>query len=143
MTAASVAYGTNVGLDYSFLTEIDLTGDQFKFVTLGSDGYLDVATAGVLAIGVTQDSPVGTVAQPLVRQVRYLGPTKVQCGGAFDAGNKLSSDSAGKAVLYTGATVFTGTPYVVSGSQVLGVALQAGNSGSDTAILFRPSGLSA
>lgn len=140
---AGPAYGTNVGLDYSFLTDIDLTGDQFKFVVLGTDGYLDVCTAGALALGVTQDSPVGTVTVQLVSQVRYLGPTKIQAGGSFSAGQKLSSDSAGKAVLYTGATVFTGTPYVVSGSQVLGTALQSGASGSDTAMLFNPSGLSA
>jgi hypothetical protein len=140
---AGPAYGTNVGLDGSFLTDIDLTGDQYKFVVLGSDGYLDVCTAGALAMGVVQDSPVGTVGQPLASSVRYLGPSKVQCGGSFNPGDKISSDSAGKAVLYTGATVFTGTPYVVSGSQVLGIALQPGASSSDTAMLFRPSGLSA
>ena len=140
---AGPAYGTNVGLDYTFLTDIDMTGNQFKFVVLGSDGYLDVCTAGALAVGVVQDSPVGTVGTPLASEVRYGGPSKVQCGGSFNAGDKLSSDSAGKAVAYTGATVFTGTPYVVSGSQVLGIALQPGASGSITAMLFRPSGLSA
>lgn len=140
---AGPAYGTNVGLDYTFLTDIDMTGNQFKFVVLGSDGYLDVCTAGALAVGVAQDSPVGTVGTPLASEVRYGGPSKVQCGGTFSAGDKLSSDSAGKAVAYTGATVFTGTPYVVSGSQVLGIALQPGASGSITAMLFRPSGLSA
>lgn len=140
---AGPAYGTDVGLDYTLLTDIDLTGDQFKFVVLGSDGYIDVCGAGALAIGVTQDSPVGSSGTPLASQVRYGGPTKIQAGGTFSAGDKLSSDSAGKAVAYTGATVYTGTPYTVSGSQVLGIALQPGASGSDTAMLFRPSGLSA
>ena len=140
---AGPAYGTNVGLDYTFLTDIDLTGDQFKFVVLGSDGYLDVCTAGALATGVVQDSPVGSSGTPLASQVRWGGPTKIQAGGSFNPGDKLSSDSAGKAVAYTGATVYTGTPYTVSGSQVLGIALQAGAASSDTAMLFRPSGLSA
>lgn len=140
---AGPAYGTNVGLDTTFLTDIDLTGDQFKFVVLGSDGYLDVCGAGALATGVCQDSPVGTVGTPLASEVRFLGGSKIQCGGSFNPGDKLSSDSAGKAVAYTGATVFTGTPYTVSGSQVLGIALQPGASGSITAMLFRPSGLSA
>ncbi len=140
---AGPAYGTNVGLDTTLLTDIDMTGNQFKFVTLGSDGYLDVCTAGALAFGVAQDSPVGTVATPLASQVRFLGGTKIQAGGSFNSGDLVSSDSAGKAVKYTGASVFTGTPYTVSGSQVLGIAEQAGASGSDTAILFRPSGLSA
>ena len=140
---AGPAYGTNVGLDYTFLTNIDLTGDQFKFVVLASTGYLTVCTAGALAAGVVQDSPVGSVGTPLASQVRWAGPTKIQAGGSFNAGDKLSSDSAGKAVAYTGATVYTGTPYTVSGSQVLGIALQAGAASSDTAMLFRPSGLSA
>ncbi len=141
--AGSVGYGTNVGLDTTLLTDIDMTNNQFKFVVLGSDGFLDVCGAGALAFGVCQDSPVGTVATPLASQVRFLGGTKVQCGGSFNPGAKIASDASGKAVLYTGATVFTGTPYTVSGSQVLGIAEQPGNSGSITAILFRPSGLAA
>lgn len=141
---AGPAWGINVGWDFpGFQTDIDMTGNQFKFVLLGSDGYLDVCTAGARAIGVMQDAPAGTVAQPLASQVRCGGPTKIQAGGTFNAGDLLSSDSAGKAVKYTGATVFTGTPYVVSGTQVLGIALEAGASGSDTAMIFQPTGLSA
>ena len=140
---AGPAWGINVGWDFSFLVNTDFTGDQFRFVTLASTGYLALATAGQLAIGVTQDSPVGTSTQPLASQVRTGGPTKIQAGGTFNAGDLLASDASGKAVKYTGATVYTGTPYTVSGSQVLGIALEAGASGSDTAMLFRPSGLSA
>lgn len=140
---AGPTYGANWGTDWTLPTDIDLTGDQFKFVTLGSDGFIDICTAGALAIGVVQDSPVGTTGQPIAVPVRTMAPTKIQAGGSFNAGQLLASDSAGKAVVYTGATVFTGTPYVVSGSQVLGIALQAGTSGQDTSMLFRPSGLSA
>ena len=140
---AGPAWECNVGQDFTFLTDIDMTNNQFKFVNLGSDQYLDVCTAGALAVGVMQDSAVGSVSTPLASQVRCFGPTKVQCGGNFNAGDLVSSDSSGKAVKYTGATVFTGTPYTVSGSQVLGFALEPGATGSDTAIYFRPTGLSA
>lgn len=140
---AGPAYEANWGTDWSLPTDFDMTGDQFLFVTLGSDGYINVASTGELAIGVCQDSPVGTASQPVAVPVRTMAPTKIQAGGTFSAGAKLASNSAGKAVLYTGATVYTGTPYTVSGSQVLGIALQSGASGSTTSMLFRPSGLSA
>lgn len=140
---ALAAYGTNWGTDISTQTAIDMTGNQFKFVTLGSDGFIVIAGAGALALGVMQDAAVGTATQPVASEVRTMAPTKVQAGGTFVAGDKLASDASGKAVKYTSATVFTGTPYVVSGSQVLGVALQAGAAGAVTTMLFRPSGLSA
>jgi hypothetical protein len=143
VAGAQVAWGTNVGWDFTCLTDIDLTGDQFKFVYLDTDGYLEVCTAGRRATGVIQDAPVGTTATPIGSQVRMGGPTKIQCGGAFQAGDLLASDSAGKAVKYTGASVYTGTPYTVSGSQVLGVALAAGSTGTDSVMLFQPSGLVA
>lgn len=139
----SVAYEMNWGTGVSLPADFDMTGDQFKFVTLGSDGYINIASTGELALGVVQDSPIGTANIPVAVPVWTMAPTKIQAGGSFDPGNKLASDSAGKAVLYTGATVFTGTPYTVSGSQVLGIALKPGTSGQDTTMLFRPSGLSA
>lgn len=140
---SQVAYEMNWGTDVSLLADFDMSSDQFLFVTLGSDGYINIATAGVLAVGISQDAPVGTSSQPKACPVRTMAPSKIQCGGSFSAGDKLASDSAGKAVAYTGATVYTGTPYTVSGSQVLGIALAAGASSSDSTMLFRPSGLSA
>ena len=141
---ADVAYGTNVGQDFSFPTIVDQTGNQFKFVVLGSNGNITTASsAGVRCLGVMQDAPVGTAAQPKGSQVRIAGPTKVQAGGSFNAGDLLSTNSSGKAVKYTGATVFTGTPYVVSGTQVMGIALSAGASGETVAMYLQPSGLAA
>lgn len=141
--ATGPAFGTNVGQDFTLLANSDMTGNQFKFVTLASTNFLTVSTAGQRSIGVIQDTPVGTASQPIGSQVRTAGTTKVQCGGSFVAGDKLASDASGKAVKYTGATVFTGTPYTVSGSQVLGIALEDGASGATVAMLFQPSGLSA
>ncbi len=146
MADTAALFDVNVFWDFSFLTDIDLSSDQFCFAVLGSDSYLDVCTAGKLALGVIQDAPVGTTAQPIASEVRTGGPTKVQAGGTFAVGDLLASNSTGQAVKYTGATVFTGTPYVVSGSQVLGIALTAGVATSPATVasmLFRPSGLSA
>lgn len=138
-----VAYGTNVGLDYTFQSDIDTTGDQFQFVVLGSDGYVDIAGAGARCLGVLQDEVVGSTATPKATQVRVMGPTKVKAGGSFNPGDLLSSNGSGKAVKYTGATVFTGTPYVVSGTQVMGIALSGGSNGETVAMYLQPSGLSA
>lgn len=141
-----VAFEVNVGLDFSLpcITDLSAAATQFKFLVLGSDGNLAVnAVAGGPCIGVLQDGPVGTSGSPRGAAFRYGGITKIQCGGTFAPGDLLSSDGSGKAVKYTGATVFTGTPYTVSGSQVLGVALSNGSSGDVSSMIFNPSGLAA
>lgn len=140
---AGPAYGTNVGQDFTLLSNSDLSGNQFYFVDLATTGYLVVCSTNLRAIGVIQDANVGTAGTPIGCEVRMGGTTKIMAGGTFAAGDLLASDSAGKAVKYTAATVFTGTPYIASGSQVLGVALNAGTSGQLTAMLFQPSGLAA
>ena len=137
------AYGTNSGQDFTLLANTDMSANQFKFVTLQSTGFILTATAGQRATGVLQDDQVGSSGTPRGCQVRMFGETKVLAGGSYNKGDLLSSDSQGRAVRYTGATVFTGTPYTVSGTQVLGVALEAGSSGQVAAMLFQPSGLAA
>lgn len=136
-----MAYGTNVGLDFSWPAGGDLSAGQFFFVVLNSSKKLALAAgaAGECVIGVLQDAPTLNQAGP----VRFGGITKVKCGGTFAAGDLLASDSSGRAVKYTKATVFTGTPYVVSGSLVLGIALEAGVVGQLAAMLFSPRGLSS
>jgi hypothetical protein len=142
--ATGPGFGTNVGWDFSYANDLDMTNNQFKFVVLGTDGYLDVATAGVVALGVLQDNPNGSATLGIMSQVRTGGVSKVGCGGTFSQGQLLSSNSSGLAVLYTAATVFTGTPYSVSGTQVLGIANEPGAAGGGfSSMLFRPSGLSA
>lgn len=139
-----MAYEINVGEDVTFPTITDLTGgNQFLFCVLGSNGNITIAGAGALATGITQDNPKGATGAPVAVSVRCGGVSKIFCGGTFVAGDKISSDASGRAVKYTGATVFTGTPYTVSGTQVLGIALEAGLSGQESTILFNPSGLSA
>lgn len=133
-----MAYEANVGLDFSFPAGADLSTSQFYFVTLNSSkkAVLAAGAAGEAVIGVNQGDPTLNQAA----SVRTGGITKIKCGGTFVAGDLLASDSAGKAVKYTKATVFTGTPYLVSGSLVLGVALEAGASGNLSTMLFSPRG---
>lgn len=140
---AGPAYESNWGTDWTLPTDYDMSALQFIFVTLGSDGYVNTCTAGALAIGVNQQDSIGTPTAPVGIAVRTMAPTKIKCGGTFSAGDKLASNASGLAVAYTGATVFTGTPYTVSGSQVLGIALQSGATSTTSSMLFRPSGLSA
>lgn len=141
---AGPAFGTNVGQDFTFLANTDLSTKQFYFVQLASTGYLVTpSTAGVRALGIQQDTPNGTSGAPVGSQIRTAGTSKIVCGGTFVAGDLLTTNSSGQAVKYTGATVFTGTPYTVSGSQVLGIALNAGASGAVASMLFQPSGLCA
>lgn len=137
-----MAVETNVGLDTTVLVNTDMSANQFHFVTLQSTGYAILSTAGERATGVQQDTPNGaTVATR--SEMRYGGISKIVAGGTFAIGDLLSSDSTGRAVLYTGASVSTGTPYTVSGTQVLGVALAAGTVGVTSTILLGASGLSA
>jgi len=143
--ATGPGFGTNVGWDFSYPNDLDMSSYQFHFVTLGTDTYLDVCTAGVLALGIIQDNPNGSTNTGVMSQVRTGGVSKIATGGSFDPGQFLSSDGSGRAVLYTAATVYTGTPYTVSGSQVLGIANEPSSSSSGyiSSMLFRPSGLSA
>ena len=143
---SQVAWETNIGWDLSFPANTDLSasGTQFKFVQLLSTGYITACTtAGQPALGVLQEGAAGTTGTPRACTVRLGGPTKIQCGGTFVAGDLVTTDSAGLCVKYTGATIFTGTPYLLSGSQVLGVALAAGASGSVSTINFNPQGPAA
>ncbi len=144
---SQVAYEVNIGADASFPTAIDLSANQFYFGSITSGtGLITVSTVGAHALGVIQDGPVGTAAINKSCAIRYLGISKVACGGTFVAGDLLSSDSSGRAVVYTGATVFTGTPYVLSGSYVMGQALAAGALTSPVSLstmIVNPSGFSA
>src|SRR4051812_28130076 len=107
-----VAWGTNIGWDFSFPAITDLSAKQFFFASLASSGNVAVnAVAGGPVLGVIQDGPVGTSPIPKATSVRLGGPTKIVVGGDFNPGDLLASDSSGRAVKYTGATVFTGTPY--------------------------------
>lgn len=134
-----MATEANTGSDFTFKASADLSTKQYYFVTLNSSKQLAVAGANVECIGVLQDKPS---AAGVGGQVRCFGISKVVCGGTFAAGDKIASDSSGKAVKFTAATVSAGTPEPLAGSLVQGIALEAGVSGQTASLLITHSGLS-
>jgi hypothetical protein len=115
--------GTNVGQDFTYLAGGAMTQWTFVKHSTAADRTVllaDSATAPV--VGVCQDD--ATSGQRT--QVRTAGRTSIAYGGTVTRGDLLTSNSTGQAITYTKATVFTGTPYIVSGSPVYGVAEESG-----------------
>lgn len=115
--------GTNVGQDFSYTASGSMTQWAFaKHSTATDRTVLVAAAASDPIIGVCQDD--ATNGQRT--QIRTAGRTSIVYGGTVTRGDLLTSDSSGRAITYTKATVFTGTPYIVSGSPVYGVAEESG-----------------
>lgn len=95
----------------TFIAGEDLSSAQFKFVTLESDGQVDLAdSAGENAIGVCI---VGGAAGAAVTVV-ISGKVMVVAGGTIAAGAAIQTDANGDALT------------AASGDVVLGYALEAG-----------------
>lgn len=103
----------------------DLSAKQFFFVTVASDGQVDPTGDGGVAVGVLQNDPA---AAGRAATIGINGVTKVSVGASITAGAAVASDSAGEA-----------TP-AVSGDQILGIALAAGDDGDIIPMLFQPRG---
>ena len=98
----------------------DLSAGQYKFVTLASDGQVDLtASAGGPAIGVLQNAPN---AAGVAATVAISGRVKVTAGGTIAAGAKVQSDASGDALT------------AASGDHVLGIALESAVDGDIFAI---------
>tara|TARA_Y100000385_G_C12881970_1_gene546138 strand:+ start:198 stop:569 length:372 start_codon:yes stop_codon:yes gene_type:complete len=98
----------------TFIAGEDLSSAQFKFVTLESDGQVDLAdSAGENAIGVCI---VGGTSGNAVT-VTVSGSVMVTCGGTIAAGAAVQTDASGDAL--TAAT----------GDVILGYAREAGVDG--------------
>lgn len=75
----------------------DLSSDQFKFVSLDSNGEVQVATDTDVIIGVLQNAPD---AQGKTCEIMVAGISKVQIGATgFDAGDAVMCDDTGGAAL--------------------------------------------
>lgn len=109
----------------SFLATSSLVSKQFTFVDVDTSGGISSSTSGGDAIGVVQDKPAAASPGAVCRPGDI---TKIVAGGTFAAGDKLMSDSAGKAVVAT------------TGGYILGKALAAGASGKVTTMVFQPDG---
>jgi len=103
----------------TFIAGEDLSSAQFKFVTLESDGQIDLAdAAGENAIGVLLNDPAAGEAAT----VAVSGKVMVTSGGTIAAGAQIQTDASGDAL--TAAT----------GDVVLGYALEAAVDGQVFAI---------
>ena len=107
----------------TFIAGEDLSAAQFKFVTLESDGQIDLADAdaenciGVCIVG----AAAGAAAT-----VTVSGKTMVTAGGTIDAGEAIVTDASGDAVALTDSSSATAI--------TMGYALEAGVDGQIIAI---------
>ena len=103
----------------TFIAGEDLSAAQFKFVTLESDGQVDLAdAAGENCIGICL---VGGAAGAAVT-VAISGKTMVKAGGTIAAGAAVQTDANGDAIT------------AASGDYVMGYALEAGVDGQIIAV---------
>lgn len=103
----------------SFVAGESLTAAQFKFVTLESDGQVDLAdSAGENCIGVLLNNPAAGEAAT----VAISGKVMVTSGGTIAAGAAIQSDANGDALT------------AASGDYVMGYALEAAVDGQIMAI---------
>jgi hypothetical protein len=103
----------------SFVAGESLTAAQFKFVTLESDGQVDLAdAAGENCIGVLLNNPAACEAAT----VAISGKVMVTSGGTIAAGAAIQTDANGDALT------------AASGDVVMGYALEAAVDGQIMAI---------
>ena len=103
----------------TFIAGEDLSSSQFKFVTLESDGEVDLAdAAGENAIGVVINDPAAGEAATVV----VSGKVMVTSGGTIAAGAQIQTDASGDAIT------------AAAGDVVLGYALESAVDGQVFAI---------
>ena len=98
----------------TFIAGEDLSSSQFKFVTLESDGQVDLAdSAGERCFGVLENDPASGGEATVV----VSGQTRITCGGTVAAGAQLQTDASGDAIT------------AASGDVSMGYAMEAGVDG--------------
>jgi|SRR5210317_2018485 hypothetical protein len=110
----------------SFVAGESLTAAQFKFVTLESDGQVDLAdSAGENCIGVLLNNPAAGAAAT----VAVSGKVMVTSGGTIAAGAAVATDASGDAVTAASTNIIMG--YALEAAvdgQVMAIELiQGGN----------------
>ncbi len=110
----------------SFVAGESLAAAQFKFVTLESDGQVDLAdSAGENCIGVLLNSPAAGEAAT----VAISGKVMVTSGGTIAAGAAVATDASGDAVTAASTNIIMG--YALEAAvdgQVMAIELiQGGN----------------
>ena len=103
----------------TFVAGESLAAAQFKFVTLESDGQVDLAdSAGENCIGILLNSPASGAAAT----VALTGKVMVTAGGTIAAGAAVATDAAGDAVTAASTNI------------IMGYALEAAVDGQTMAI---------
>lgn len=110
----------------SLTASADLSAAQFKIVKLTSTGTAVANATDLNQIGVQQDKPS---ALGIATTVAIEGVSKVKLGGTVAAGDRLTSDANGLAIVAT------------TGKQVVGIALVAGVSGDVGTMFISPRGV--
>ncbi|MDB4725893.1 DUF2190 family protein [bacterium] len=110
----------------TFVAGESLAAAQFKFVTLESDGQVDLAdSAGENCIGILLNSPASGAAAT----VALTGKVMVTAGGTIAAGAAVATDAAGDAVTAASTNIIMG--YALEAAvdgQVMAIELiQGGN----------------
>ena len=107
----------------------DLSGQQYKFVTLETDGQIDAADAiGEDCYGVLINTPslVGEAATVVIR-----GVVMMEAGGTVAIGDKICTNAAGEAIDVNDSTSAT--------TRHMGIALDAAADGERFRVeLFGP-----
>tara|TARA_X000001316_G_C905369_1_gene22229 strand:+ start:298 stop:669 length:372 start_codon:yes stop_codon:yes gene_type:complete len=89
----------------TFVAGESLAAAQFKFVTLESDGQVDLAdSAGENCVGILLNSPAAGAAATVV----MTGKTMVQAGGTIAAGAALATAADGQAVTAASTNIIMG-----------------------------------
>ncbi len=89
----------------------DLSGDQFRIMTLSSGQVVRLTSSSGDAVGVLQNNPD---AQGDAAEVAYAGQVKIIAGAAVAQDALVMSDTVGRAITSTG-----------SGTKILGKARKA------------------
>jgi hypothetical protein len=110
----------------TFVAGESLAAAQFKFVTLESDGQVDLAdSAGENCVGILLNSPAAGAAAT----VALTGKVMVTAGGTIAAGAAVATDAAGDAVTAASTNIIMG--YALEAAvdgQVMAIELiQGGN----------------
>ena len=110
----------------TFVAGESLAAAQFKFVTLESDGQVDLAdSAGENCIGVCINDPAAGEAATVVMS----GKVMVTAGGTIAAGAAVATDASGDAVTATTNNIVMGyaTEAGVDGQVIAIELIQGGN----------------
>jgi hypothetical protein len=94
--------------DGSYPVDLDMSSSQFLAVSLGSDGYLDIAS-GAPVLGILQDDPNGQLHKilpsgykPAIGQVREAGHSKLVVDNSnIVPGSKVKLGASGQGALST------------------------------------------